>query len=116
MHFHLNVSFLQILVEETGRNCFFRAEKNMDKNMFFFPLWKKLVNPGLCKKSLNMGPIFHEKILNYGSDFHNFPWLASEPRKILKIWCFVAKSQEMGTFFSEKIPKYWYLSFSLKYP
>ena len=25
------------------------------------------------KKSLNMGPIFQEKIPNYGSDFQNFP-------------------------------------------
>ena len=36
-----------------------------------------------------MGPIFHENIPNYGSDFQNFE----------NFVCFVAKSQEMGTFF-----------------
>ena len=45
----------------------------------------------VCKKSLKMGPIFHEKIPNYGSDFLNFPGFA----KVLTIWClFVAKLQE----------------------
>ena len=47
-----------------------------------------------------MGPIFHEKIPNYGSDFQNFPGFAIKPHKI---WCaFVAKSQEMGTFLRKK--------------
>ena len=40
------------------------------------------------KKFLNMGPIFHEKIPKYGSDFQNFPENL-EKKKLLK----------MGTFF-----------------
>ena len=52
----------------------------------------------LCKKSLNVGPIFHEEIPNYGSDFQNIP--ESKPQKILRLWCVsVAKSQEMGAYF-----------------
>ena len=35
MLFHLILSFFQILVEETGRNCFFRAEKTVEKTTVF---------------------------------------------------------------------------------
>ena len=46
--------------------------------------------------ALNMGPIFHEKIPNYGSDFQNFPGFAM-------IRCVsVAKPYEMGTFLLKK--------------
>ena len=69
-----------------------------------------LRHTGMCRK--NGSGFFAQntkkKIHNHGSDFHNF----NEPRKILKIWCvFVAKSQEMGTFFfwKMKIPKDGYL-------
>ena len=54
------------------------------------------------KKSLDMGPIFHEKIRNYGSNLF-------EPRKILKRiakngYRISEKSLNMGTFFLEKLP------------
>ena len=43
-----------------------------------------------------MGPIFHEKIPNYGSD--------SEPWKILKFLCvFVPKLQEMCIFLENSL-------------
>ena len=61
-----------------------------------------------CKKSLTMGPIFHES-LTMGQSF-KISWVHyAKPRKIVKIWCvFVAKSQEVDTFY-RKIPKYGYL-------
>ena len=61
-----------------------------------------------CKKSLNMGPIFHEKISNYGSDLQKFWGFRIENSQ--EFWKFgVLLWQEMVTFFSDKIPKYGYL-------
>ena len=45
-----------------------------------------------------MGPIFHEKIPNYGSSFQNFEKIAKNG------YLFSEKSLNMGTFFWEKLP------------
>ena len=55
-----------------------------------------------CKKSLNMDPIFHEKILNFGSDFKNFP----NPRKIWKFSMFLLlQNPKKWILFFKIIPK-----------
>ena len=38
MLFHLILCFFRILVEESGRNCFFRAEKTVEKTAVFSTL------------------------------------------------------------------------------
>ena len=55
-----------------------------------------------------MGPIFHEKISNYGSDFQNFHW---DPTKFGVF--FVAKLQEMGTFSEKSLNMGTYFFFKL---
>ena len=52
-----------------------------------------------------MGPIFHEKIPHYGSDFPEFTMRTPENLETFK----VSKSQKMGTFLQKKIPKHGYL-------
>ena len=75
-----------------------------------------LRHTGMCRnfgaffweKSLNMGPIFHEKIPNYGSDFQNFPGFAENFEKIAKNGSlFSEKSLNMGTFFEKNYPWTW---------
>ena len=56
------------------------------------------------KKSLNMGPIFHAKISNYGSDFQSFENLECFCGKISKNVFFF-----FFFFFFWKNPKHWYL-------
>ena len=49
--------FLPNFSGRTGRNCFFRVEKTVEKNAFF-PLWKKLANPAiLMQKYSNEGSV-----------------------------------------------------------
>ena len=50
---------------------------------------------GFCKKSLNVGPISHEKILCYEPDF---PYVS----QIWKIWWFFDKITRNGYLLSEK--------------
>ena len=57
-----------------------------------------------------MGPIFHEKIPNCGSDFQNFLGFATNPENFGKNakngYLFLKKSLNMGTFFGKITPEH----------
>ena len=60
-----------------------------------------------------MGPIFHEKIPNYGSNFQNFPGARyANPKNFEKIakngYLFSEKTLKMGTFFGKITPEHGY--------
>ena len=58
----------------------------------------------LCKKSLNMGTIFHVKIRNFGLWVWFSKWLT--PGNFENLMCFCIKIARNGYLFFQKNPKY----------